>query len=94
MVDDFYFWYFVEGVTICHEGTDALAEVTNLDADIPQEGAACPSSYDHDCFQVHFGQIEFHGKPILHGVSAHPDKIILDKQVCIAFLSCIALDGS
>ena len=46
-----------------HEGTDALAEVTDLDAEIPQEGAACPLSHDHDCFQVHFGQIEFHGRP-------------------------------
>ena len=45
-----------------HEGTDALAEVTDLDADIPQEGAACPSSHDHDSSQVQFGQIEFHGK--------------------------------
>ena len=25
-----------------HEGTDALAEVTDLDVDIPQEDAACP----------------------------------------------------
>ena len=62
VVDDFYFWYFVEGVIVYHEGTDALAEVTDLDADIPQEGAACPSSHDHDSSQVQFGQIEFHGK--------------------------------
>ena len=46
----------------CYGGTDDLAEVTDLDADIPQEGPACPSYHDHDCFQVHFGQIEFHGK--------------------------------
>ena len=45
------------------EGNDALDEVTDLDVDIPQEGAAYPSSHDHDCFQVHFGQIVFHGKP-------------------------------
>ena len=44
MVDDFYFWYCVEGVVICHEGTDDLAEVTDLDA--------CPTSHDHDCFLV------------------------------------------
>ena len=55
MVDDFYFWYCVEGVVICHEGTDALAEFTDLDADIPQEVAASPLSHDHDCFWVHFG---------------------------------------
>ena len=28
MVDDFYLWYCVEGVVICHEGTDAFADVT------------------------------------------------------------------
>ena len=25
VLDDFYFWYCVEGVFICHEGTDAFA---------------------------------------------------------------------
>ena len=54
VVDDFYFWYFVEGVVIFHEGTDALADVPDLDADIPQESTACPTSHDHDCFWVHF----------------------------------------
>ena len=44
-----------------HEGTDALAEVTDLDADITQEGAACPLSHDHDGSRAHFFQIEFHG---------------------------------
>ena len=63
VVDKFYLWYFVEGVIVCHEGTDALAEITDLDADIPQEGAACPSYHDHKCFRVHFGKIEFYGKP-------------------------------
>ena len=47
MVDDFYFLYCVEGVVICHEGTAALADVTDLDADIPQERTACPTSHDH-----------------------------------------------
>ena len=44
VLDDFYFWYCVEGVIICHEGADSLAEVTDLDADIPQEAllAYCP----------------------------------------------------
>ena len=50
MVDDFYFWYCVEVVIICDEDTDALADVTDLDADILQEGAACPTSHDHDFF--------------------------------------------
>ena len=54
MVDDLYFWYFVKGVVICYEGTDALDDVTDLDADIPQESTACPISHDHDCFWVKF----------------------------------------
>ena len=48
VVDNVYFWYFVEVVIICHEDTDALAEVTDLDADITQEGDAYPSYHDHD----------------------------------------------
>ena len=63
MVDNFYFWYCVENVIGCHEVTDALAEVTDLDADITQQGPACLSSDDHDCFRIHVGYIEFHGKP-------------------------------
>ena len=55
----------------CREGTDALAEVTDLDADIPQEGAAWPSSHDHDCLRVQFIQIEFHRKPWTNGMGAH-----------------------
>ena len=35
MIDDFLFWYCVEGVVICYGGTDALVEVTDLDVDIP-----------------------------------------------------------
>ena len=53
IVDDLYFWSFVEGVVIFHEVTDALAEVTDLDVDIPQEGAAFSTSHDHDFFWVH-----------------------------------------
>ena len=63
VVDDFYFWYSVEGVVISHEVTDSLAEVTDLDAYIPQEVTDCPTSDDHDCFWVHFSQIWFYGKP-------------------------------
>ena len=62
MVDNLYYWYCVEGVIVFHEVNDALAEVTDLDADITQEGAACPLSHYHGCFQVHFDQIEFYGK--------------------------------
>ena len=56
MVGNLYFWYFVEVVIGFHEGTDALDEVTDLDVDIPQEGAACPSPRDHDFFWVHFSR--------------------------------------
>ena len=63
MVDNLYFQYCVEIVIVFHEGTDDLGEVPDLDANIPQEGAAFPSSHDHDCFRVHFGHIEFHSKP-------------------------------
>ena len=42
VLDNLYFWYFVEGVIACHEGTNSLAEVTDLDADISEEGAAFP----------------------------------------------------
>ena len=63
VVDNFCLCYYIESLLVCHEGTDALAEVTDLDVDIPQEGAAHPSFYDNDCFRVHFGQKKFHGKP-------------------------------
>ena len=63
VVDNIYLWYCVEYVIFCHEVTDALAEVTKLDVDAPQEGPAFPLSHYHDCFRVHFGQIERHGKP-------------------------------
>ena len=35
VVDKLYFWYCVESVIVFHEGTDALADITYLDADIP-----------------------------------------------------------
>ena len=41
VVDDFYFWYCVEGVIVFYEGTNDLAEVADLDVDILQEGADC-----------------------------------------------------
>ena len=71
MVDTFYLWNCVESVIFCHEGTDALAEVNDLDTYLPQEGVACPLTHYFDCFRVHFGQIEFHGKPWPNGVGAH-----------------------
>ena len=63
MVDNLHFYYCLENVIICHEGTDALDEVTDLDAYILQEGAAFQSYHDHDCFWVHFRYVEFHGEP-------------------------------
>ena len=61
MVENLFFQYCVESVMGFHEGTDALSEITDLDADIPQEGADCPLSHDYDFLRVHFGQIDFHG---------------------------------
>ena len=49
VVDNLYLWYCLEILIVCDEGIDALAEVTDLDADIPQEGAVCTLYYDHDC---------------------------------------------
>ena len=63
VVYNLYFWFCVESVIGCHEGTSVLAEVIDLDEDIPQEGADFPSSHDHDCFWVHFSLVEFHGEP-------------------------------
>ena len=37
------------------EGTDTLAEVADMDSDIPQEGVASPSLHDHDFLWIHFG---------------------------------------
>ena len=62
VVDNFYFCYSAESVIGCHEGTDALDEVTDLDVDVPQEDAACSLSHDHDCLWVNFVQKGFHGK--------------------------------
>ena len=42
MVDNLYFWNCLKNVIVCNEVTDALAEVTDLDADIPLGDAACP----------------------------------------------------
>ena len=54
MVDNFYFWYCVEILLVCHEVTDALAGVTDLETDILQEGSACPLSHDNDYLLIHF----------------------------------------
>ena len=48
MIDNLYLCYCVESLLVCHEGTDALAEVTELDVDIAQEGDACPYPHYHD----------------------------------------------
>ena len=71
VVENFYLWYCVESVIVCHEVTDALAEVTGLDADTPQEGAACPSSHDNDFHTGTLWKADFHGKTWPNGVGAH-----------------------
>ena len=48
MVDNLCFWYCIEIFLVCNEGTDTLSEFTDLDADIPQEGAALPLSHYHN----------------------------------------------
>ena len=48
MVDNLCFWYCIEILLVCNEGTDTLAEVTDLDSDIPQEGADPPLSHYHN----------------------------------------------
>ena len=44
--------YCIELLFISHQGTDALDEVADMDADIPQEGVARPLSHDHDCLCI------------------------------------------
>ena len=56
---------------VCNEVTYSLADFTDLYSDITKKGAYCPYSHGHDCFQVHFVQIDFHGKPLTNGVGAH-----------------------
>ena len=65
------FRYFIECLLVCHEGTDALAGVADLDADKPQEGAAFPSSHDHDCLWIHVDKKYFHVKPCPKDVGAY-----------------------
>ena len=52
--DNIFFRYFIECLFVCHEGTDALAEIADLNLDIPQEGVTCPSSHDHDFLWIQF----------------------------------------
>ena len=63
VLDNFYFCFCVEIWRVFCKSTDACVEVTDLDADILQEGAALPSPHDNDFSWIHFVQIEFHGKP-------------------------------
>ena len=65
------FQYCIECLFVCHEGTDTLAEIAEMDADIPQEGVAIPSSHDHDYLWIHFDQKEFHGKPWPNGLGTY-----------------------
>ena len=63
VVDNFYSWYCVEILLVFNEGTDVLTEITDLDADIPQEGTDCLLYHDHDFLWIQFVQIEFRDKP-------------------------------
>ena len=53
-VDNLCFWYCIECVFIRYEGNDALAEVSALDADVPQGGIAIPLFHDNDCLWIQF----------------------------------------
>ena len=55
VVENLCFQYCIELFFGIHEGTDALDEVSDLDADIPQEGVDIPSSHYHDFIWIHFG---------------------------------------
>ena len=48
VVHNICFRYYIEGLFFSNEGTDALAEVSDLDVDITQEGVTIPSSHDSD----------------------------------------------
>ena len=47
VVENIWFWYFIEWLFVHHEGTDDLPEVAGLDTNIPQEGVASPLSHDN-----------------------------------------------
>ena len=47
VLDNLCFCYCVESLIDFNKGTDSLAEVTDLNADIPQEGAAHHLSHHH-----------------------------------------------
>ena len=54
VVENICFRYCIEYLFVIHDGTNALAEVADMDADITQEGVARPFSHDHDCLWIHF----------------------------------------
>ena len=53
VVDNLSFRYCIEFLFVSHEGTDSLAEFSNLDAYILQYGVSSPLSHDHDCLWMH-----------------------------------------
>ena len=54
VVENLCFWYFIECLFIWHQGTYYLADVGDLDVDIPQEGVYRPSSRYYYCLWIHF----------------------------------------
>ena len=63
VVNNICFWYCIQLLFVFNEGTDALDEVSDLDADIPQEGVARPSSHDHYSLWIQFVKKDFHENP-------------------------------
>ena len=55
VVYNIFFQYCIESLFVSHEGTESLAEVSDLDADILQEGVAIPLSHDNYCLWIQFG---------------------------------------
>ena len=56
MVDNICFRYCIECLLVFREGTNFIAEVADIDVDIPQESADPPSSYDRYFIWIHFGK--------------------------------------
>ena len=47
--------YCIEFLFVSHEVTDSISGISELGANIPQEGVAGPSSHDNYCLYIYFG---------------------------------------
>ena len=63
VVKNLCFRYCIECLVVSDEGNNALAEVADLDVNIPQEGISRPLFHHHDCLWIHSGYKELLGKP-------------------------------